>query len=261
MHLTIHPVAEVDTFMTVCGSSLPVVWHGYSLYNNGIYTDTLQSVWGCDSIVSLYLDVISQDTIDVDMILCYNDTLLLNDVEITGSGIYTFSYTSSLGCDSVVNYHVTELPQLGSSYTVSICEGESYTDDHFIGISTSGRYEVVTSSVDGCDSTLVLYLTVIDASEPDIYMTYDVADLPLVIDGVEVLPVGTECGEYTYTVTTECGDVTYHITLVNGSGLNDLFGEKIPAMKVVYDGQVYIIRNDEWYDIYGRRVNAPVQLQ
>ena len=66
----------------------------------------------------------------------------------------------SNGCDSTVTTNLTVASALSSSQTMSICAGESVT----VGastFSTTGTHQVVLTSVlDGCDSTVTINLTV-----------------------------------------------------------------------------------------------------
>jgi gliding motility-associated-like protein len=56
---TIPPLTEtIDT--AVCVQDLPVVWNGEEFYNEGVYSDTLVSVTGLDSIVKLKITVIPE---------------------------------------------------------------------------------------------------------------------------------------------------------------------------------------------------------
>ncbi|MBO4488640.1 MAG: C10 family peptidase, partial [Bacteroidales bacterium] len=58
LHLTIHPKALTDLTDTICSSDLPYHWHSHTLTAAGACTDTLATVHGCDSIVTLHLTVL-----------------------------------------------------------------------------------------------------------------------------------------------------------------------------------------------------------
>lgn len=51
--LTVNPTFAVDTFVTICDSSY--TWHGQKCLTSGVYTDSLKSVDGCDSVIQLHL--------------------------------------------------------------------------------------------------------------------------------------------------------------------------------------------------------------
>ena len=249
--MTLHILQAVssDSTMTVCESMLPVMWNGREIALGGLYTDTLTSANGCDSIARFMLTVTPTATSEHYLDLCYGDTMYIGGQLVTAAGTYMESTTTAEGCDSVATYYVTALDPIASSHTETICKGNEYTDDLFIGLTTSGTFTTTTTSVQGCDSTVTLYLVVVDPQEPDQYITYYTKDLPLVIEGEEVLPIGTEPGEYTWTIETECGVVTYHITLTEWSDLHDLNAEGEVAVKRIEHNQLIIYKN-------GRRFNA-----
>ena len=51
--LTVNPTFAVDTFVTLCDSSY--TWHDSTYLRSGVYVDSLLTVDGCDSIISLHL--------------------------------------------------------------------------------------------------------------------------------------------------------------------------------------------------------------
>ena len=55
--LTVNPTYYVTESDTVYDVELPYLWHGQPLTESGIYVDTLQSVFGCDSVCELTLTV------------------------------------------------------------------------------------------------------------------------------------------------------------------------------------------------------------
>ena len=140
---------------------------GYTLGNNtyfsgGDYIDTLYSLGGCDSIVSLHLILlpakINYDTITLSS-NC-NGYTFGNNTDFS-SGDYIDTLHSISGCDSIVSLHLT-LPALTITYdtvTSSSCTG-TYTANNNI-YSTSGDYIDTLHSVGGCDSIVSLHLTII----------------------------------------------------------------------------------------------------
>jgi len=74
----------------------------------GLYTDTLQTDHGCDSIVVLDVQqgLPSRDTLVVN--LCSADqTYPFGDLQIDSSGVYEFTFTNRSGCDSTVLLDIT----------------------------------------------------------------------------------------------------------------------------------------------------------
>ena len=72
--LTVTPQNIGDTtVLTACDST---VWGGVTYDSSGLYSDTLQSVAGCDSIVTLDLTIVSPVISNVDSTICYGDSAL-----------------------------------------------------------------------------------------------------------------------------------------------------------------------------------------
>ena len=146
---------------TICSNGT-YVYDGttYSASNtSGIHVFTSTS--GCDSTVTLTLNIQSVITTSLDTTLCFGNSIVVNGTTYDGSnptGQETFTLVS--GCDSIVNVTVTELPELTSSLNPIICTNGNY---FFNGVTydtsnTSGVH-VLTSST-GCDSTVSIQLTI-----------------------------------------------------------------------------------------------------
>jgi hypothetical protein len=79
----------------------------------------------------------------------------------TASGVYTFRRQTASGCDSIVNLTLTISETIEETVYDTVCQGEPY---FFNGqhLTQSGIYTAVFSSSNGCDSTVILHLEVID---------------------------------------------------------------------------------------------------
>ena len=78
---------------------------GITTNQPGIYTQTLQTVFGCDSVVSARLEY-HMPTTESNAAICAGDTLMLDDEPITAAGLYCRQYLTPDGCDST---HCTRL--------------------------------------------------------------------------------------------------------------------------------------------------------
>ena len=100
--ITINPTAVGDTTAVACDS---LVWYGTTYSSTGTYTDTLQTISGCDSIVTLNLTINNSTTGDTTAIAC--DSLVWYGTTYTSTGSYTETLQSTSGCDSVVTLNLT----------------------------------------------------------------------------------------------------------------------------------------------------------
>lgn len=100
---------------------------GKTFTTSGNYLDTLQSVGGCDSVITLQL-TINQATASTDTTQAVAQYIWpITGDTLTTSGNYVDTLQSSTGCDSILSLNLTIIPPLSYTKTVSdteICAGE-----------------------------------------------------------------------------------------------------------------------------------------
>jgi len=169
LDLTVIDAIVVDMDSTICnGQSVTI---GTSVYTTtDIYSDTLTSINGCDSIVNLDLTVIDAIVVDIDSTICNGQSVTIGTSVYTTTDIYSDTLTSINGCDSIVNLDLTVIDAIVVDIDSTICNGQSVT----IGTSvytTTDMYSDTLTSINGCDSIVNLDLTAIDAIVVDIDST------------------------------------------------------------------------------------------
>ncbi len=134
------------------------VWNGTTYSQSGNFTDTLQTVNGCDSIVTLHLEINESFNQIIDTTVC--GEFVWNGQPYTTSQTITNSYQSVSGCDSTVTIHLTVNNSVQIAKTITICSDE--LPFHYAGrIFTAGGTTVITTTnAAGCDSTITLTLVV-----------------------------------------------------------------------------------------------------
>ena len=150
--------------MTVCyGDSYTV--NGVVYNATGIYTEVIAngSSVGCDSTVVLDLTVLPLVTGNVSYTECYGDGAWVNGYVYSTSGQYiqTLAGQALNGCDSILTVNVTILPQVIDTLIINECEGYSISINGNT-YNASGVYTEFfpNASVNGCDSTVILDLTI-----------------------------------------------------------------------------------------------------
>src|SRR5690606_37886798 len=74
VNIIVNPVVEVDSSLILCfGESFTV--NGNTYVESGVYVDTLQSVSGCDSIVTLNLTVLPELAFNNEIVICEGETI------------------------------------------------------------------------------------------------------------------------------------------------------------------------------------------
>ena len=141
------------------------------------YDTTLYTVFGCDSIISLVLDVKhTYDTL-ISTFIGTGYNYEENGFEIIqlDEGYYEFDslYSSVFGCDSLVRLHLNVYPTKQTYLHDSICDGEDYLSNGFqLEGYQVGTYNEVLNlyTVNNVDSTVYLQL---DVNEVYDYMLFD----------------------------------------------------------------------------------------
>lgn len=123
--------------------------------NTAVYFYTAQN--GCDSLVTLNLDIFNSSTSNLTIIDCEN--YVWNDSTYTESGIYEQTILNSEGCDSTIQLDLT---LRGTSYSIDSqthCEEYTWID----GITYFENNEIATYTLSdsyGCDSVVTLLLEI-----------------------------------------------------------------------------------------------------
>ena len=150
--LRIHPIEYTEFNMEACGN---FNWNGTEYNEEGDYEQTLQSIYGCDSIVTMHLTLIEAYHTETEETAC--DSYEWAGETIVESGVYEHTFTSMHGCDSTV---VMQLTIFESSSTMSFIDAcESYEWDG-VTYTEPGVYERIYTNIHGCDSTSTIDLAV-----------------------------------------------------------------------------------------------------
>ena len=167
LHLTVnHPVEGIDE-QEACET---FTWINGVTYTESTTTPTYTYVGGaangCDSIVTLHL-TINHPVEGIDeQVACDSYAWIDGTVytESTNTPTFTIEGGAANGCDSIVTLHLTINESVTVEYYLTISDDDlpfTYGDTTFMpGTVHSGDYSVVFETADGCDSTVILHLTV-----------------------------------------------------------------------------------------------------
>jgi gliding motility-associated-like protein len=159
-NLSINPVYQVSKQYDLCpGGTLQIGSSSYS--SQGVYVDTLVSSTGCDSIVTSIVFMLPTITTSQDVTICSGSSYDFNGTPLTNEGVYTDTLATSEGCDSIIILSLFVTPPSVNYDVAEICQGEEYVFGNQ-NIEESGIYSDTVQTISGCDSVLVLELTVVD---------------------------------------------------------------------------------------------------
>ncbi len=127
----------------------------------GIYTDTLIAVNGCDSIVTLTLELYPTARTMFSDAVCDGDMYTFNNQQLTQAGVYTDTLQAVNSCDSIIT--LTLYTKYGEAVTVdtAIQQGTTYTLPGGSTTGAAGTYTDTLVAANGCDSVITTNLSVV----------------------------------------------------------------------------------------------------
>ena len=154
----VHDTSASTINASIC-SNESYYFNGQAIHSSGSYKDTIQNVFGCDSIVTLVLNVALTNHEDISASVCQYETYLFNEQELNVAGDYEDTFSNAAGCDSFVTLHLEIIRKSGAAVDVSICHDETY-NFHGLVLNATGAYYDTLSNIHHCDSIITLNLFV-----------------------------------------------------------------------------------------------------
>ena len=200
--LNVNPVVTSTSIQTYCQSWLPFTWNGQVITAAGTYTANLVSSTGCDSIVSLQLNVMQEVTDTITQVICQSQLpYTWNGLVITQGGVYSDTFVSNASCDSIITLVLTVSPIVTSTTTQTLCQNQLPYTWNGQTITAAGIYTDTTTSQSGCDSIATLILTVSPLLTDTTSVSVCTSQLPYTWNGQNI----TAAGIYTDTTTSQSG--------------------------------------------------------
>jgi len=158
VNLTVYPFYTFTEAHSICEGAT-YNWHNQNLTTAGSYTAAYTTIHGCDSIYYLTLTVNPKYAIDESQTICQGEPFTWHGLSPTATGVYTKTYQTHLGCDSIYTLTLTVNPVATHTETHTICQGETYTW-HNQSLTIGGPYTAQELNAYNCYDTYNLTLTV-----------------------------------------------------------------------------------------------------
>ncbi len=167
LSLSVHDSHVNKLWAGLCENTLKstgYTYNGKTYKQSGIYTDTLRTVYGCDSIIQLTINSYNTYNRNVDIDLCQGEAYEFGG-DIYGQKVGTFKKTLQLKtfgchCDSVINATIVVKPAYNQNETLQVCESSLPYNWHGINLYTSGNYKQNFYTKQGCDSVFQIDFSV-----------------------------------------------------------------------------------------------------
>ncbi len=165
LNLTIKRSSTSTTNVTVCASQMPYLWNNTIYSTAGTFTKRFNNAAGCDSTARLVLTVNAVSSSTTNVSVCANDMpYTWNDIVYNTGGSFTQTFTNAKGCDSTSTLVLTIKPVSNSSNSLSICSSQLPLNWNGLTLTATGTYSASFNNIYGCDSIVVLNLTVKEVS-------------------------------------------------------------------------------------------------
>ena len=254
--VTILPEYHIHKDTSVC-SNVTFNWRIYRNLNHkpsGLYTDTLKTIYGTDSIFYLELTVLPSVYEIQSMKICKNDTIAWQHSAVNWREEYSrldevvlrARYETGEGCDSVIELYPTFYDFYNFYDTIIICEG---SDTTWRGktYSVAGDYQdSLETVVCHCDSIYHLHIISKPTYHFDEYYTVCVSETPfawardgeLITDTISLQMVGNYTYYEEHLTPYGCDSVyTLHLTVVPVFNLCD--EDTLGWQQYLYKGDNY----------------------
>jgi len=196
-------IAEIEAYEItetygICdGDSLIVNEEIYT--QSATYTQTFQSVDGCDSILTIQLEVYETFLENVEFTICDGQNLIYNGEEYDTAGEYVETFTTIENCDSTVVLTLNVNPTYVIIEDYEICDNEALEINGVV-YDTQGVYQQDYLTALGCDSMLIINV--------DILPTFEISESYTLVDGDQIEINGeifNVSGEYVQVITASNG--------------------------------------------------------
>ena len=242
--LTVNPTYAVNDEQTICPSLLPYTWNGVIFNEAGTQNATLQTVNGCDSVVTMTLHVSPSYNVPVEATICNGEAYNFFGQLLTTSGVYTHQLQTVDGCDSIITLTLT----VNETYVVTenrtVCPAAIPYVWNGVIFNAPGTKYVTLQTVNGCDSLVTMVLSVSDGFE--ITETREIcnSELPYVWNGKTFTGPGTKYAEL--TASNGCDSVVTMVLVVN-TPVHQAFTVEACGSYTWTDGVTYTTSGDHTY--------------
>ncbi len=156
LNLSVLPNLSTTVNQFICNGET-FNFFGQALTNEGTYQMTLTAQNGCDSIITLNLNLRPRIEINQTASICEGESYSFEGQTLTQSGNYQAAYQTISGCDSLINLTLEVLQHSTNARTIELCANETFEGNSY---TTNQTFETTLVNAVGCDSVLTTHIIV-----------------------------------------------------------------------------------------------------
>ncbi|MDR1006396.1 MAG: gliding motility-associated C-terminal domain-containing protein [Bacteroidales bacterium] len=235
LHLYVKPSYDIRLNETICKGET-YSQYGFSADSSGQYVQSLSTIMGCDSTITLNLAVQERFDTTIDAAVCEGETYSSNGFYVHDSGTYVRNLVSQYGCDSIVTLNLKVNYPYDTSYSLFGCF-DTPISMHDTTIDQSGDYQFRFQTINGCDSIINVSVRYISPAMHSVRDRYYVKEFPFELDATceecfdyqwqdgQTTPIiqAKDEGIYYVIASSPCGQVEQEITLITDYGKENIF--------------------------------------
>lgn len=189
---------------------------------------------GCNNSEAITLEVPAYRT-EISETICLGETYNLFGFVLDSTDVYTLTVPASDGCDSMVVLDLMVIENIQENITFDICTGEEIVINSE-AFTTGGLFTQMLTSVEGCDSTLVISI-----NENPVFVT----DLNLEICNGQTIDINGEAfsisGNFLQTLISSNGcDSLINISISEIEGASsDVNFEFCDGDSIIYNNEAF----------------------
>ena len=148
------PIYDFDVMLETCtGTTIPYL--GMNLTPGSTTEFNLTTASGCDSTVTVFVEELAILTDEVTFEACTGSTIPYDGVQLPPGTVQDFTFTTAVGCDSIVTVTVNEVTAIEQDEALSACAGTSAIFDGVpVAAGTTINFNYTTAQ--GCDSIVTV---------------------------------------------------------------------------------------------------------
>ena len=225
-------IATTETIRLCEGESISLF--GNSTNTAGVYSEDFFAAGGCDSTHTFIVEMVLPVIQETDHFFCEGDVVSFYGEEITATTSIQKEFMGSNGCDSTHINHISIQERAIRETVQTVCQNECTTLFNAT-ICASGMWKQELTNQQGCDSTHIVLLTILEPVVTAESITLCAGDSAFVFDNYQM-----EEGSYVkrYIGSNGC-DSTHTIDLTLLSALQIASSQKATC-PLVDNGQVEI---------------------